>query len=156
MLQRGDDTCQVCVSDDILGRLGTKRVVQGDAIERLRHASQIGKLPFRSILAPQAHTILCTSDSLSCMKLDQACTESCPTLLNSLVVYPFEGAIRFLGRVVRSISKARRIWCPRHCRLKHVMSCPHGWVEGFQEAIARKPVSVDFTSAILLRVWQWY
>jgi hypothetical protein len=43
MGERGNDTAQVCVVDDILGSIGGKHIVNGDRVETLRHAGQIYK-----------------------------------------------------------------------------------------------------------------
>lgn len=58
MVHSRNHASQLRMVDDVFSRVRAKRVVDGNGKEALRHASQIGNLPLRSVLTPQAHTVI--------------------------------------------------------------------------------------------------
>lgn len=92
-----NDGYKLGMVNDVLGGLWAESVIDGNAEERLAHASQIGQLPLGAVGRPQADTVLRTGNLHRVIAPRLACDSDVDTLMSitSLALfYAADGARR--------------------------------------------------------------
>jgi hypothetical protein len=138
--------------DDVFRCIGTESVVDRDGVESLRHASQVGDLPLRSVLAPQANTkLLGLGNACLPVEMNQTSTEVLAALCDLLVVLPDVCAKLLGSSIIRAMAEALVLGISGNSGLESLVgSVDLGNQASEQRLVCEPPVPVH--SALALRL----